>query len=59
MYICGCIALSDGQNRDVIWMISIFGVIAVLFGQNVGILPPLVSTYRVSPHWYGIYLEEI
>ena len=40
MYICGCIALSDGQNRDVIWIISVFGVIAVIFGQNVGILPP-------------------
>jgi hypothetical protein len=34
MYICGCFALSNGANMEVLWIISIFGVV---FGQNMGI----------------------
>ena len=35
---------------------TIFGVI---FGQNVGIRPPGVYMYRVTPHCYAINFEEI
>ena len=48
------VVLSNAQNRKVLWIIPIF---AVIFGQNVGFWPPGVSTYRVTPHSYGIYLE--
>jgi hypothetical protein len=34
MYVCDCLALSNGSNREVLWIIPIFGV---LFGQNMGI----------------------
>ena len=33
MYICGCFALSNGPNKEVLWIIPIF---LVIFGQNVG-----------------------
>ena len=50
------VVLSNAQNRKVLWIIPIF---AVIFGQNVKFWPPGVSPYRVTPHCYGIYLEEI
>ena len=39
MYICGCFVLSKCPNREVLWIIPMFGVI---FGQNMGIWPPVV-----------------
>ena len=36
MYICGWITLSNGRNKEVIWIIPIF---MVIFGQNVGFWP--------------------
>ena len=56
MYICDCFALSNGSNREVLWIIPIFGV---LFGQNMGIWPPGVPIYRVTPRFFAIYFEEI
>ena len=50
------VVVSNAQNRKVLWIIPIF---AVIFGQNVKFWPPGVSPYRVTPHCYGIYLEEI
>ena len=41
MYICGYFTLSNGPNREVIWIIQIFWLI---FGQNVGIWLPGIST---------------
>ena len=56
MYICGYFALSNGPNREVPWIILIFGV---NFGQNIGIWPPGVPIYRVTPRCFAIYFEEI
>jgi hypothetical protein len=56
MYFCGYFALSNGPNWEVIWIIPIFGVI---FGQNLGIWPPAVTIYRVTPHCFAINFEEI
>ena len=56
MYICDCFALSNGSNREVLWIIPVFGV---LFGQNMGIWPPGVHIYRVTPRFFAIYFEEI
>ena len=56
MHIYGYFALSNGQNREVIRIISILGG---HFGKNVGIWPPGVSIYMVTPHCFAINLEEI
>ena len=56
VYICGCFALSNCPNREVLWIIPIFGV---FFGQNMGIWPPGVPIYMVSPRCFAIYFEEI
>jgi hypothetical protein len=56
MYFCGYFALSNGPNWDVIWIIPIFGVI---FGQNLGIWPPGVTIYRVTPNCFAINFEQI
>jgi hypothetical protein len=56
MYFCGYFALSNAQNCEVICIIPIFGVI---FGQNLGIWPPGVTIYRVTPHCFAINFEEI
>ena len=53
---CGYFAWLNGQNRNFNCIISMF---AVIFDQNVGIWHTWVSMYSVTPHWYGIYLEEI
>jgi hypothetical protein len=47
---------STGKNMEVIWFVPIFGVI---FGQNMGILPPGVPIYRVTPRCFDIYFEDI
>ena len=56
VYICGYFVLSNGPNREVLWIIPISGVI---FGQNVGFWPPEVLIYRVTPHCVTINFEEI
>ena len=33
--------------------------IRVIFGQNMGIGPPGVPIYRVTPRFFAIYFEEI
>jgi hypothetical protein len=55
MYFCGYVALSNGANWEVIWIIPIFGVI---FGQNLGIWPPGWPAIG-SPHCFAINFEEI
>jgi hypothetical protein len=56
MYVCDCLALSNGSNREVLWIKPMFGV---LFRQNMGIWPPGVPIYRVTPRFFAIYFEEI
>ena len=56
MYICGYFALSNGPNREVLWIIPIF---VVIFDQNVGFWPPGVSMYGITPCCYAINFEEM
>jgi hypothetical protein len=56
MYFCGYFVLSNGPNWSIIYIIPIFGVIS---GQNLGIWPPGVTIYRVTPHCFAIIFEEI
>ena len=46
MHNCGYFALSNGLNREDIWIIPIFGVI---FGQNVGFDPPGSPCIGLAP----------
>jgi hypothetical protein len=56
MYIFGYFVLSNGLNWKFIWIIPKF---VVIFGQNMGIWPPGVPMYRVTPHCFAINFEEI
>ena len=56
MYTCGYSALSKSPNRESLWIIPILGVI---FGQNMGIGPPGVPIYWVTPCCFATNFEEI
>ena len=57
MCMCGYFALSNCPNREVSWIIPIFGVI---FGQNMSIWPSCgVHIYKVTSRCFDIYFEEI
>jgi hypothetical protein len=56
MYFWGYFALSNSPNWQVICIIPIFGVI---FGPNLGIWPPGVTIYNVTPYCLAINFEEI
>ena len=51
MYICGCFALLNGPNREVLWIIPIFVVIF-------GFWHPGISKYGITPHCYAIILKR-
>ena len=55
MYICGYSALSNSPNRESLWIIPILGVI---FGQNMGIGPPGVPIYWVTPCGFPLILNK-
>ena len=48
--------LSEGPNSEDFSIISIFWV---MFGQDIGILPPVVPIYSVSPNFYAVDIEDI
>ena len=56
MYFCCYFVLSNHSNWEFICIIPVFEVI---FGQNMGIWPPGVLIYRVTPLCFAIYFEEI
>ena len=56
MYICGYFVLSNGPNREVLWIIPIFWVI---FGQNFDILTPGTAIYRVPSNCYANDIDDI
>ncbi len=55
MYFYGYFALSHGPNWEVICIIPIFGVI---FGHNLGIWPPGVALYSVTPTILQLILNK-
>ncbi len=55
MYICGCFALSNGPNKEALWIIPIF---LVIFGQNVGFWPPGDSMFVIIPPVMQLILNE-
>jgi hypothetical protein len=55
MYFCGYFALSNVPNWEVICIIPIFGII---FGQHLGIWPPGVTIYMVTPTVWQLILKK-
>ena len=55
MYICGYFVLSNGPNKEILWIILIFGVI---FGQNVGFWPPGCSYIGLPPTVLPLILKK-
>ncbi len=53
---CGYFVLSNGPNWEVICIIPIF---CIIFGQNLAIWRPGVTTYRVTPYCVSINVADI